>query len=111
LNPYNGCVANMIVKGKQLTICFHVDDYKISHMSTKVVDETILWLQSEYESIFENGLGAMKVSRGKKHTYLAMDLDYSHKGECRVTMYKYLDGILQAFNEAVKVHGEGWVLV
>jgi hypothetical protein len=53
----------------------------------------------------------MKVSRGKKHTYLAMDLDYSHKGECRVTMYKYLDGILQAFDEAIKVHGKGWVLV
>ena len=53
----------------------------------------------------------MKVSRGKKHTYLAMDLDYSHKGKCCVTMYKYLDGILQAFDEAVKVHGEGWVLV
>jgi hypothetical protein len=53
----------------------------------------------------------MKVSRGKKHTYLAMDLDYSHKGECHVTMYKYLDGILKTFDEAVKVHGEGWVLV
>jgi hypothetical protein len=60
---------------------------------------------------FEDGLGARKVSRGKKHTYLAMDLDYSHKGECRVTMYKYLDGILKTFDEAVKVHGEGWVLV
>ena len=71
------------------------------HMSTKVVDETIVWLRSEYDSIFEDGSGAMKVLRSKKHTYLAMDLDYSHKGKCRVTMFKYLDGILQAFNEAV----------
>jgi hypothetical protein len=31
LNPYDGCVANKIVKGKQITICFHVDDCKISH--------------------------------------------------------------------------------
>ena len=53
----------------------------------------------------------MKVHRGKKHTYLAMDLDYSHKGECRVTMYEYLDGILHTIDEAVKKHGEGWVLV
>jgi len=111
LNPYDGCVANKIIKGKQMTICFHVDDCKISHVSTKVVNETIAWLRSEYESIFEDGSGEMKVSRGKKHTYLAMDLDYSHKGECRVTMYKYLDGILKTFDEAVKVHGEGWVLV
>jgi len=111
LNPYDGCVANKIVNGKQLTICFHVDDCKMSHMSTKVVDKTIAWLRSEYESIFEDGSGAMKVHRGRKHTYLAMDLDYSHKGECHVTMYKYLDGILQAFDESVKKHGEGWVRV
>ena len=44
LNPYNGCVANKIVKGKQLTICFHVDNCKILHMSTKFVDKTIVWL-------------------------------------------------------------------
>jgi hypothetical protein len=81
LNPYNGCVANKVVDGKQLTICFHVDDCKILHKSTKVVDNVIVWLQSEYESIFEDGSGAMKVYRGKHHTYLAMDLDYSHKGE------------------------------
>ncbi len=31
LNPYDKCVANKIVKGKQITICFHVDDRKISH--------------------------------------------------------------------------------
>ena len=53
----------------------------------------------------------MKDHRGKKHTYLAMDLNYSHKGECRVTMYGYLDNILHTFDEAVKKHaGEGWVL-
>jgi hypothetical protein len=26
LNPYDGCVANKIVKGKQIIICFHVDN-------------------------------------------------------------------------------------
>jgi hypothetical protein len=35
LNPYDGCVANKIVKGKHITICFHVDDCKISHECTK----------------------------------------------------------------------------
>jgi len=44
LNPFDGCVANKIVKGKQITICFHVDNCKISHESTKVVDATIKWL-------------------------------------------------------------------
>jgi len=45
LNPYNGCVANKVVNGKQLTICFHVANCKILHKSTKVVDDVIVWLR------------------------------------------------------------------
>jgi len=93
LNPYDGYVANKIVNGKQITICFHVNDCKISHDCTKVVDATIKWLQAEYESIFDDGSGVMKVHRGKVHKYLGMSLDFSHKGQCHVTMHDYLDGI------------------
>ena len=31
LNPYDTCVANCLIKGKQCTILWHVDDLKISH--------------------------------------------------------------------------------
>jgi hypothetical protein len=41
LNPYNPCVANKIIEGKQITVCFHVDDCKLSHEHPKVIDETI----------------------------------------------------------------------
>ena len=111
MNPYDGCVANKIVNGKQITICFHVNDCKILHKLVKVVDNVILWFQTEYESIFEDGLGAMKVHRGKHHTYLGMALVYLHKGGCRITIDNYLDGILHTLDKAVKKHGEGWVLV
>ena len=77
LNPYP-CIANKQVKGVQLTVCFHVDDCKISHVSPKVVDETIEWLRSEYEHIIEDGSGLMKDHRGKTHKYLGMTLDFSH---------------------------------
>jgi len=30
LNPYDPCVANKIIEGEQMTICFHVDDCKLS---------------------------------------------------------------------------------
>jgi hypothetical protein len=33
-------VWNKVIKGKQSTICFHVDDCKISHVSAKVNDST-----------------------------------------------------------------------
>ena len=112
LIPYDGCVANKIVKGKQtITICFHVDNCNISHECTKVVDATIKWLRAEYESIFEDGSGVMKVHRGKVHKYLGISLDFSHKGQCHVTMYDYLDGIRQAFDAAVDEHGDGFIPV
>ena len=42
----------------------------------------------------------MKVSRGRKHTYLGMDLDYSVRGQCKVTMIGYVDEILAAWKKA-----------
>ena len=111
LNPYDGCVANKIVKGKQITICFHVDDCKISHELPEVIDETISWLRAEYESIFEDGSGAMKVHRGKVHKYLGMTLDFTKRGQCVITMYDYLHGILRAYDAACAKHADGFIPV
>ena len=111
LNPYDGCVANKIVKGKQITICFHVDDCKISHELPEVIDETISWLRAEYESIFEDGSGAMKVHRGKVHKYLGMTLDFTKRGQCVVTMYDYLHGILRAYDAACAKYADGFIPV
>ena len=38
-NPYDPCVANRKVRGKQQTIRFHVDDVKSSHVDMKVNNE------------------------------------------------------------------------
>ena len=37
-----------------------MDDCKISHVSTSVVDETISLLKADFEIIFEDGLGASR---------------------------------------------------
>ena len=50
MNPYDAGVWNKKINGKQCTIRFHVDDCKIS------------WLRKDYESIFKDGSGKMKVS-------------------------------------------------
>jgi hypothetical protein len=64
VNAYDPCVWNKVIRGKKSTICFHVVDCKISHESAKVNDDTISWLRRDYESIFTDGSGAMKVARG-----------------------------------------------
>ena len=32
MNPYKPCVFNIIKNGNQLTVTFHVDDLRVSHM-------------------------------------------------------------------------------
>jgi hypothetical protein len=58
------------------------------------------YLRQEYESIFEDRSGAMAVSRGKTHKYIAMTLDYSVPGQVKITMLEYVNEILAAFDKA-----------
>jgi hypothetical protein len=60
-NPYNSCVSNKMIEGSQMTICFHLDNCKLSHANPKVMDNMIAWLKQEYESIFEDESGKMVV--------------------------------------------------
>jgi hypothetical protein len=43
----------------------------------------------------------MHVSRGKKHDYLGMDLDYSVQGEVKVTIVDYLKRVITEFPEEI----------
>ena len=56
INPYDPCVANKMINGNQMTILFHVDDCKLSHVDPKVNDRMIRWLRCEYENIFEDAI-------------------------------------------------------
>ena len=107
-NSYDPCVWNKIVKGKQCTICFHVDDCKISHVSPKVIDDMIAWLRQEYESIFTDGSGKMKVARGKVHKYLGMMLDFATAKLAKVTMIDYVDEIVVAYDKALSELDDGF---
>ena len=75
--------------------CFHVKDCKISHQDSKVNDKSINTLRDEYESLFEDGSGKIKVSRGKVHEYFGMTLDYSVKGQVKITMLDYINEIME----------------
>jgi hypothetical protein len=83
-NLYDSCVVNKIVDGKQLTVAWHVDDIKISHVATKVVNDLIADLNSEFGK--ETPLSKLW---GKVHDYLGMTLDFSAPGQVMVTMIDY----------------------
>ena len=111
VNPYDACVWNKKIGGKQCTICFHVDDCKISHTSKQVVDQTIEWLRRDYENIFEDGSGKMKVSRGKVHKYLGMTLDFTTKGQVKISMVDYVKEIVDAWDKTPQLDSDGFTTV
>ena len=45
INPYDPCIANKMVNEKQLTVTWHVDDLKISHVDSEVVTGLIEYLK------------------------------------------------------------------
>jgi len=36
-NPFDQCVSNKVIGGRQCTILWHVDDIKVSNVDSKVV--------------------------------------------------------------------------
>jgi hypothetical protein len=58
------------------------------------------WLWQEYESIFEDGSGRMTVRRGRVHKYLGMTLDYTIRGQVNISMFDYINEIINAFDKA-----------
>ena len=109
MNPYDPCVWNKTINDKQCTILFHVDDCKISHVESKVLDDTIAWLRRDYESIFEDGSGEMKVHRGLVHKYLGMTLDFSIKHQVKISMTDYVSEVIEAWDKVEFEVNDGFI--
>jgi len=85
LNPYDSCVMNKVIDGKQCTILWHVDDLKISHVDAAVVTKVIDLLETEF------GVAApLTKTRGKTHEYLGMTINFNEKGKVQFTMIDYI---------------------
>ncbi len=93
INEYDPCVATKMVNDEQMTITWHVDDLKISHMDREVVSEVVEWFKSIY--------GNVRVSRGYHHDYLGMDIDFSYHKQLRISMVNHLKKMISEFPEAI----------
>lgn len=96
LNPYDPCVANRVVNGKQHTVVWHVDDLKSSHQDKHVNDEFHKWLQQKYG---DEKIGQVKAVRGHTHDYLGVVLDFSTPGMVGVDMRSYIQAMVEDFSE------------
>jgi hypothetical protein len=94
LNPYDPCVAKKVVDGKQMTVCWHVDDLKVSHCNPDQVTIFREWLSKKY------GV-AVATHQGKVHNYLGMIFNFLAKRKVMVTMMEYIKTIFNNFPEEI----------
>ncbi len=56
IDPYDPCVANKIVDGHQLTVCWHVDDLLIAHAKPDTVTQFLTLIAKHYNTPDKNSL-------------------------------------------------------
>jgi hypothetical protein len=81
LNPYDPCVASKVINDRQMTVCWHVDNLKVSHVDPDEVTKFGSWLSNNHNMMVVK-------HRGKVHDYLGMILDYSTEGKVMVNMLR-----------------------
>jgi Reverse transcriptase (RNA-dependent DNA polymerase)/Zinc knuckle len=82
LNPYDPCVANCEIHGKQCTIAWYVDDMKISHVDESVVTDIMQKIEAKF--------GKMTIARGKNHNFLGMDITFCDDETLTINMRNYI---------------------
>ena len=98
INPYDWCVTNKIIDGKQCTILWHVDDLKLSHVSDSVIDTKVEII----DKVFATKEAPLTVRRGTKNDYLGITLNYSKDRKVSIKMFDYIDGFLKDIPESLK---------
>ena len=93
LNKYDACVVNKEIQGSQCTVCWYVDDNKISHRDPKVADQIIYELEKRF--------GKMTVTRGNKHNFVGMDITFRDDCKFEICMEQYLEESIAAFPEEI----------
>jgi hypothetical protein len=93
LNPYDPCVANAMIDGKQCTIAWYVDDLKVSHMQKSVVMKILKAIETKF--------GGLKITTGRNHTYLGMDITFKKNGTLEIRMKDYIKEAIEASKEDV----------
>ena len=92
INPYDRCVANKIINGKQCTIVWYVDDNKLSHKDPKVVTEIL--------EIMKKHFGELVIHRacvGKNFDFLGMGITIKEDKHIQIEMKDQLFEAIESY--------------
>ena len=89
-NPYDLCTFNKTVDGQQMTIQFHVDNLKLSHMDQGALDNLV----KELNDVFRTSRKELAETKGDVHEYLGRTIDFSKRGHVIFTIHDYIEDII-----------------
>ena len=92
INPYDRCVANKVINGKQFTVVWYVDDNKVLHENPQVVTDVIELMKKHF--------GDLTVTRGKKHRFLGMNIEINKDRNIEIEMKEQLLEAIDIFEES-----------
>ena len=81
MNEYDKNVFNKMIRGKQLTICFHVDDGLITHEDEDVINEIIDEIEKNFTKITRDTMDNAE--------FLGMRIARENDGSININMDKY----------------------
>ena len=91
-NPYNPCTFNKTVIEQQLTIQFHVDDLKCSHMDQSVLDDLVKQLNDVFQTSKKELSKTKETSMNTSGRY---NLKHPNKmGQVVFSMYNSIEDII-----------------
>ena len=94
MNPYDSCVMNKMVNGKQITVGWHVNNLKISHVDQEAFEDLVTKLENRFGKE-----APLVVNRGSVHDYLGMRINFSEPGKVIFSMKEYIEKLI---NEALE---------
>lgn len=90
INPYDMCVANKMINGKQCTIVWYVDDVKVSHEDENIVKDIMDKIASKF--------GGIKPNIGNNQTYLGMDIIFNDNKTVTIAIEDYIKEVIGKFD-------------
>ena len=96
INLYDRCITNKIVNNNQMTVLWHINNLKTSHIEKKMLEKCVEFLRTIYNN---NKIGKIVINKEPVHDFVGMKLDYSVPRKSIVDMMEYIKKIVMEFKE------------
>jgi len=94
INLYDKCTAKKVINGSQCTVCWYVDDNKVSHVDDDIIDMVVDEIEAKFGKLARN--------KGNKHTFLGMDIELLPDKKTAISAPQHIEEVISDLGEEIK---------